>query len=113
MTMKGTPSISFSWLGNQLLPWFSNMLPILIKMEFSTGLGPMAGEKREEMFLDNSGSFYSTADWINPAACQTVRPYLMAELRTWSVGILSHATVIPKTTRKNNTHTHTHTHHIL
>ena len=72
MTMKGTPSISFSWLGNQLLPWFSNMLPILIKMEFSTGLGPMAGEKREEMFLDNSGSFYSTADWINPAAFKLI-----------------------------------------
>ena len=49
MTMRGTPSTLFSWQGNQLLHWFSNMLLILTKMESSTGSERMAGEERKEM----------------------------------------------------------------
>ena len=71
MTTTETPSTSFSWLGNQSLQWFSSMSPTLTKTESSTGSEPMAGEEREKCSND-SGLFYSTADWVNPAAFKMI-----------------------------------------
>ena len=59
MTMRGTRFTSFSWQGNQLLHWFSNMLLTLTRTESSTGWEPMAGEGegREDMFHNATSLF--------------------------------------------------------